>query len=132
MSGKPSLRFDYQFMAVLAVVVGAAATGLQWVPGFELIAFVLSIAALGGLMGGSSSYDEQSRQRLANSYKAAFESLLLIIMVAYALIEVSSWLGIQGVSAALSARWPGLLLAIMCLVMGLAGLRAGRRLQHSA
>jgi hypothetical protein len=132
MSGKPSLRFDYHFMAVLAVVVGAAATALQLVPGFELIAFVLSIAALGGLMGGSSSYDEQSRERLANTYKAAFESLLLIIMAAYALIEVSSWLGIQGVSAALSARWPGLLLAIMCLVMGLATLRARRKLQRSA
>jgi hypothetical protein len=132
MSGKPSLRFDYHFMAVLAVVVGTLAIALQLVPGFELILFVLSVAALGGLMSGSTSYDDQSRLRLANSYKAAFESLLLIILAAYAVIEISRALGIEGVTAPLNAHWPGFLLAIMCLVMGLAGLRAREKPQRSA
>jgi len=132
MKRKPSLLIEYHSMAVLAVVVGVLTIALQLVPGFELIAFMLSVAALGGLLSGSTPHDDQAPQRLANSYKVGFESLLLIIMAAYALIEVSSWLGFQGVRAALNARWPGLLLAIMCLVMGLAGLRAGRGFQRSA
>jgi hypothetical protein len=132
MERKPSLLLDYHSMAVLAVVVGVLTIALQLVPGFELISFMLSVAALGGLLSGTSRSDDQARERLSNSYKVGFESLLLIIMAAYALMEVSSWQGLQGVSAALSSRWPGLLLAIMCLVMGLAALRAGRTLQRSA
>ena len=132
MKRKPSLQLDYHSMAVLAVVVGVLTIALQLVPGFELISFMLTVAALGGLLSGTTAHDDQAHQRRANSHKVGLEALLLIIMAAYALMEISSWLGFQGVSAALSARWPGLLLAIMCLVMGLAGLRAGRTLQRSA
>ena len=132
MKRKPSLPLDYHFMAVLAVVVGVLTIALQLLPGFELISFILSVAAFGGLLSGTTAHDDQAPQPLVNSYKVGLESLLLILMAAYALIQVSDWLGFQGVSAALSTRWPGLLLAIMCLVMGLAGLRAGRRLQRSA
>jgi len=123
MSGKANLRLDYHFMAVLAVFVGAVTVALQLIPGFELISFVLSVAALGGLMSASPSYDDQARQRLNSSYKPAFEWLLLIVMAAYALIELSRWLPIVGVTTSLNAHWPGLLLATMCLVMGLAGLK---------
>ena len=132
MKRKPSLLLDDHSMAVLAVVVGVLTIALQVVPGFELISFMLSVAALGGLLSGTSAHDGQAHHRRANGHKVGLEALLLIIMAAYALMEISSWLGFQGVGAALSARWPGLLLAIMCLVMGLAGLRAERTLQRSA
>ncbi len=124
--------FDYRSMAILAVVVGVLAIALQLVPGFELISFMLGAVALGGLLSRDATRDEQATERLANSYKTAFEALFLIVMAAYAILEVATWLGFQGVSAALSTRWPVLILAIMCLVMGLAGLRAGRGLQRSA
>ena len=123
MSGKANLRLDYHFMAVLAVVVGAVTVALQLIPGFELISFVLSVAALGGLMSATPSYDDQAGQRLNGSYKAAFEWLLLIVMAAYALKELARWLPIVGVTTSLNAHWPGLLLATMCFVMGLAGLK---------
>jgi hypothetical protein len=132
MSGKPTLRVDYHFMAILAVVVGAVAIALQLAPGLELIAFVLSVAALGGLMSGSPSYDDRAPQRLTSSYKAAFEGLFLIVLAAYALIELSRWLPIERVTTSLNAHWPGLLLAVMCLVMGLASLRGAKQTQRSA
>jgi hypothetical protein len=131
MSGKPNLRLDFHFMAVLAVVVGAVAIALQWVPGFELLSFVLSVAVLGGLMSGRPTDDDKARRRLAGSYKAAFEWLFLIVLAAYALIELSRWLPIAGVTSSLNAHWPGVLLAIMCLVMGIAALRRERQTQHS-
>jgi len=132
MKRKPSLPLDHHAMAVLAVAVGVLTIALRLVPGFELISFMLSVAALGGLLSSTTTHDDQAPQRPANSYKVGFEALLLIVMATYALMEVSSWLGDQTVSAALSSHWPGLLLSIMCLVMGLAELRAGRRLQRSA
>jgi len=132
MSGKPSLQLNFHFMAVLAVVAGAAAIALQLVRGFELLSFVLSVAVLGGLMSGSPSDDDQARRRRAGSYKAAFEWLFLIVLAAYALIELSRWLPVAAVTTSLNAHWPGVLLAIMCLVMGIAGLRREKPTQPSA
>ena len=132
MSGKANLRLDYHFMAVLAVVVGAVTVALQLIPGFELISFVLSVAALGGLMSATPSMDDQACQPLNSSYKTALEWLLLIVMAAYALIELSRWLPIVGVTTSLNAHWPGLLIATMCLVMGLAALKRELPTQRSA
>ena len=132
MTDRPSLRFDYHFMAVLAAVAGIIAIALQLVPGFELITFVLTVAALGGLMSGDPSYDEQARHHLTRSYKTTVECLLLIVLTAYAFIELSRWLPVERATTFLNAHWPGFLLAIMCLVMGIAGLRGEKRTQRSA
>jgi hypothetical protein len=51
-------------------------------PDFEFFSFFLSVPVLGGLISGSSGYEEQDRQQLRRSYKPAYEGLLLIIMFA--------------------------------------------------
>jgi uncharacterized membrane protein (DUF4010 family) len=114
----------YRSILVLAVVVGVAGIALQFLPDFELITFMLALAVLGGLVGGAESYEERGRQQLDRSYKTAFEWMLLVVLIAYALVELSDWVGIfEGAAQFLNAHWPGLMVSFMCGLLGIAGLR---------
>jgi hypothetical protein len=119
-------RVGYRSMLILAVVVGVLSLGLLFLPDMQLIAFMLSVAALGGLIAGSSGYSEAERRQLGRSYKTAYEGLLLAMMFAYALVELAKWLQLAPLEAFLNARWPGLILALMCALLGLAGFRTDK------
>ncbi|MGE5249092.1 MAG: hypothetical protein ACM3QS_02665 [Bacteroidota bacterium] len=114
---------SYRSMSILALVVGIVTVALQFLPGFELISFMLAVVTLGSLVGAEGSYAERDRQLLGRSYKFTLEWLLLAVMAAYALLEVSKGFGIlQASTAFLDDHWPGLIFSAMCLLMGLAGL----------
>ena len=130
MKVKNNSRFGYHSMLLLAVSVGVLCIALQFMAGWELLAYMLSLAVLGGLIGGSSGYEAQERQQLEASYKTAYEWLLLILLFAYAALELAKWLELTGMQLFLSAHWPGLLLALMCGLMGLAGLQIGNNRQN--
>ncbi len=114
---------SYRFMLTLTLIVGIIGIILQLVlPDFGILVFMLSISSLGGLIGGSSGYEERDRRHLEQSYKIAFEGLLLVVMGFYAVILLTGWLS-EGAANFLNDRWPGLLLCAMCIVMALAGFR---------
>jgi hypothetical protein len=114
-------------MVILALIVGIIGIAFQFVSDFELLSFMLTMAVLGGLIGGNDSYEEQDRQQLRQSYKKAFEWLLLVVLAAYALIELSKWfVGIEEAAAFLNGHWPGLILSVMCIAMGIAGLQKAK------
>jgi hypothetical protein len=120
-------RVSYHTMIVLAVIAGAFSIAVQFMPDGEILGLMLSMAALGGLVGGSNAYTERERRQLSQSYKTAFEWLLLAILVAYVIILNSRWLnGIQGMASFLNNHWPVLVLSTMCLLMGIAGFQKMR------
>ena len=124
MNAKNRVVISYRFMSVLALVVGMIAIALQFIPDAGILAFMLATAVLGGLIGGRTSYGAEERQQLGQSYRRAFEWLLLVVLMAYALIELSNWLvGLAGAAAFLNGHWPGLTVSVMCLLLGIAGLR---------
>ncbi len=116
-------RLRYRSMCQLALAVGLCSIAFQFLPGWEFFSFFLSVAVIGGLVGGSPGYTEQERMQLQVSFKPAFEGLLLVVMSAYAFIELMRWasLGESAVSF-LNSHWPSLLLSIMCAFLGMAGL----------
>jgi hypothetical protein len=96
-------------------------------PDFELLSFMLTVAVLGSLASGSNSYEERDRQQLRQSYQKSFDGLLLVVMAAYALIEFSRWfVFIEAAATFLNDHWPGLILSVMCIAMGIAGLQKAR------
>ncbi len=122
MNIKNGRRVNYRTMIILALIAGGFGIALQFMPDGEILAFMLSVAALGGLIGGSNDYNERERQQLRQSYKTAYEWLLLAVMTAYAFIVFSRWLSmIEGVVIFLNSHWSGLVISIMCLLMGMAG-----------
>ncbi len=123
MNSKNQPRFGYRSLAFLAVGVGIFGIGAQFFPVPEWISYLFSIAALGGLLGRSKDYEEQYRQRLIRSYKTTIEWLLLSMMAAYPLIELFKWMSIDERSLLPNSHWPGFVLALMCLLMGIPGVR---------
>ena len=132
MNKKNKFKVSYRSMNILAVIVGGVGIILQFMPDWEFFSFFLSVPVLGGLISGGSSYEEQDRQQLRQSYKTAYEGLLLVIMIAYAFIEFSKWLApANRAFNFLNAHWCGLMFAVMCALMGLAGIQ-GRGSKSSA
>ena len=112
----------YRFMIIFAIVVGIIGIAILFLPDSDLLSFMLTLAFLGGLIGGENSYDEQDRQRLQQSYKPAFEWLLLVLLAAFAFIACSKWFGIGGgVIIFLNSHWPSLIVSVMCILLGIAG-----------
>ncbi len=126
-------RADYRVMAVLALISGVVGIGLQLMPGWEIMSLLLAAAGLGGLIGGENNYELSARQQLYRSYKVTVEWLFLIAIVFYAFIELSKWLPIpQEPLQMLNSHWPGLIIAGMCALMGIAGLSTSAHGDHSA
>ena len=117
-------RLSYHSMTILALVAGAAGLAVHVMQGGELLAFMVSAAAMGGLVGGRPVYTEAERQQLTRSFQTAFEALLLCLMGAYAFVVVGGGLPLLSDGVVfLNAHWPSLVIALMCLLLGLAGLR---------
>lgn len=109
-------------MLILAIIIGIIGVALLFLPDFELLALMLTLAVLGGLIGGTNDYEELDRQRLTHGYKSAFEWLLLVLLAAFALIEFSRWFGvIEGTVVFLNEHWPSLIISVMCILIGISG-----------
>ncbi|MBK8986828.1 MAG: hypothetical protein IPM39_12270 [Chloroflexi bacterium] len=120
-------RVNYRLMNILALIVGIIGIAFLFLPDFELLSFMLTVAVLGGLIGGSNGYEERERLQLRQGYQKAFNGLLLVVMAAYSLIEFSKWFILMEAAATfLNNHWPGLILSVMCIAMGIAGLQKAR------
>jgi hypothetical protein len=81
-------------MITFTIVVGVIGIALLFLPDSDLLSIILACAALGGLIGGKTNYEERDRQRLHQSYRKAFEWLLLVLLAAFVFISCSKWFGI--------------------------------------
>jgi len=112
----------YRFMIIFTIIVGVVSIVLLFLPDFDLLSIVLACAALGGLIGGKSGYEERERLCLQQSYRLAFEWLLLVLLAVFAFIVCSKWIGIgEGAVLFLNDHWPSLIISVMCILMGIAG-----------
>jgi len=123
MSTKTGYRFTYHGMTTLAIVVGVVSIALQFLACWEMMAFMLSMASLGSLIGGDGSYAESERQQLEHSYKTVFEWLLFAMLAVYTLIALAQWLDVASRLTFINSHWPGLVIALMCALLGLAGFK---------
>jgi hypothetical protein len=113
---------NYRFMIVYTIIFGVIGIVLQFISDFELMAFILPALALGGLIGGSNDYEERDRQQLEKSYKLVFEWQMLITLAAFAFLALSRlFVVLEGPVAFLNTHWPGLIICIMCILVGIAG-----------
>jgi uncharacterized membrane protein len=111
-------------MIILTLVVGVIGIPLLFLPDFDLLSIVLSCAALGGLIGGQPGYEQRDRQRLQRGYKEGFEWLILVLLAAFAFIASSQWFELgEGTAHFINSHWPSLILSIMCILMGIAGVQ---------
>lgn len=116
--------FDSHEMSLMAIIVGVVSIGILFIPGFELLAYMLTVVAIAGLLGGGRNIPNQNQFLQADRFKKAFEALLLIIMAVYGFIVISNGFGVlTGAVLFINNHWPALMLSMMCIVLGLAGVK---------
>jgi hypothetical protein len=124
MKAKKRVVMKYRSMLILAIIAGVMGILFLFAPDFELLSFMVTVAVLGGLIGGRNDYDESERQQLDHSYKTVFEWFLMVMLFAFTLIAFLPWIpALQGPITILNAQWPCLVLSILCILMGIAGFK---------
>lgn len=131
MKTKKVFVYNYRTMIIVALISGFMSVGFQLFEGFELLGFMLAVVGIGALIG-SSKITTASEPRLSEkSYKTAFEWLLLIMMLAMVFLMISNGFRVfPSVNDFLSTHWPGLMLSVMCIVLGMSGLKQSNQI-HS-
>jgi hypothetical protein len=113
----PSMMFFTLFAGITGFVY-------QFMLDGSILTFMVTTAAIGGLVGTSKDFDERDRQLLWQSYAKAFEYLFVAIYIAYSLIVLANWLHIgTGIIGFINEHWLSILVSAMCILLGGIGLR---------
>ncbi len=89
MNARKRFVLNFRSMLILTIIAGVMGIGFLFMPDSELLSFMVTVAVLGGLIGGGKDYAEPDRQQLVRSYKTAFEGLLMAMLLAFAIIVFS-------------------------------------------
>lgn len=114
-------------MMAIVLLAGLLGVAVQFLGDLSFMAVFVGIGVFGGLVATSSTFDEGERQLLSQTYSTAVQWLFFALLVAYAFLEVSQWLNAaSSIAAFLNAHWPGLTVSMICVLLGVAGLRLFR------
>lgn len=122
-----SLEWDPFFMIKLMLIAGLMGIGFLILPDMEWLAFVVCLAVIGSLAASSQSFDERENQLLWKSYALAFQWSLIAVFFAYVIVMLLSWLSLAGaLRQFFDTHWLALMISLMCILLGLAGVRVFR------
>ena len=129
----PSVRNHQQTARVMMIVtLGAGITGFlyQLIQDGSMLTFLVTMSAIGGLAASSKTFDERESQLLWHSYANAFEGLIIAVYLAFALIMLSNsiHIGVE-ITSFLNAHWPSMIASVMCILLGIVGLRNFREIR---
>ena len=111
-------------MIVIVLFAGLFGMTVQFFGDLKDIAILVGIAVFGGLVASSNNFDEREQQLLSQTYSMAFQWLFFALLVAYAFLEVCEWLNAaNSITVFLNTHWLGLTVSLICLLLGMAGLR---------
>lgn len=116
--------YSYKMMIVFSLYCGVMSLVAQLFEGFEAIGLVLAASGIAGLSGVWKGKTPSVPHLAEKCYKMTFEWLLLIMMAAMAFLMTSNGFKVfPKANDFLSTHWPGLVLSVMCIVLGISGLR---------
>lgn len=111
-------------MIVLVLFAGLFGVAVQFFGDLKDMAIFIGIGVFGGLVASSKDFDERELQLLSQAYSMAFQWLFFAVLVAYAFLTVSQWLkAADGIAVFLNTHWLGLTVSLICILLGVAGLR---------
>lgn len=114
-------------MIVTVLFAGLFGITVQFFGDLKDIAIFIGIAVFGALVASSNNFDEREQQLLSQTHSMAFQWLFFALLVAYAFLEVSERLNAaNGMTVFLNTHWLGLTVSLICLFLGVAGLRLFR------
>jgi hypothetical protein len=131
MNTKKPFEYSYRMMIATALASGVLSIVFLLLEGLELISYFLAVAGIAILIGGGKLAAKTEPNLPEKSFKTAFEWLLLIMMAAMVFLMTSNGFRVFiKANDFLSTHWPGLVLSVMCIVLGLSGLRKTNQAQN--
>jgi hypothetical protein len=116
-------------MSIITLVAGATGFVYQFMSDGTFLTILVCMVAFSGLAESSKGLDERDSQLLLQSYGTAFIYLFVAIFVAYSFELFSGLLHIAGpIIALIDGHWVGSMAAIMCVLIGIAGIRNFREI----
>jgi len=88
------------------------------------------MVALLGMVNNSKDLDERDKQLLAQSYSSAFMYLFFAVLLAYLFqLFFGRMLFAAPLIATINTHWAGIMASIMCILIGVSGIRNYRKIQ---
>ena len=114
-------------MTRLVLIAGMMGFAFQILPEMEMLTFFVVIGVVGGLAASSQTFDERETHLLWKSYAQAFQWLLTVIFFLYTLAMIFKWFAIaEGFMIFLGDHGLEKTISIMCILLGVAGVRTFR------
>jgi len=133
MSDKPKFNRQRTGMMLSGVTLFAGITGFvyQFMPDGTFLTFLVCMVALLGMVNNSKDLDERDNQLLAQSYSSAFTYLFFAVLLAYLFqLFFAKMQFATPIIATINTHWAGIMASIMCIFIGLAGIRSFRELKE--
>ncbi len=123
-------QINFRVAAGAALLSGMVGLAVTFLPGMDLVVFMVTIPALGFLCAGDRYYAVQDHQRLRQSLATGFQWLFIAMFVVFCAVLLFESLPVfNGVLSFMDAHWTSLVMSAMCLLGGIAGLRRWPALQ---
>ena len=130
----PSTGINRQRLGALMSFINlfAGLTGFvyQFMPDGTFLTFFVCMAAILGLVNNHQTFDERERELLYRSYGTAFVALFFVVLGAYLFILYAGILGqASSLIALVNNHWVGMMASVMCVLIGIAGMRNFREVK---
>ena len=117
-------------MSGLCLFAGITGFFYQFMPDGILLTFMVCVVAVLGLVNQSKSFDERENQLLLQSYGTAFIYLFFAILLVYLFEIIFGKLPfIAPIIATLNTHWVGIMMSVICMLIGIAGIRNFREIK---
>lgn len=117
-------------MSITNLVAGVTGFFYQFMSDGAFLTFLVCMVALLGFVNNRKDLDERDLKLLEQSYSTAFMYLFAVVLLVF-LFQL--YFGKQPfaaeIIAVINAHWTGIMASLMCIFIGLAGIRSFREIK---
>lgn len=116
-------------MSVVSLFAGITGFFYQFMQDGTFLTFLVCLAAITGMIENKKIFDERENQLLLQSYGNAFMYLFAAVTIIYLFGMFAGYLHVgASVINLINSHWVGLIASVMCIFIGIAGLRNFREI----
>jgi len=114
-------------MSAFVLFAGLLGMVLQLMPDGDLLTFIVVLSALTAILGIRIKLDERESLLLDRAYSMAFQWLFVTLYALFTVFVLLGWVPLlENFKFFLETHWLGIMASLMCVLLGIAGMRVYR------